>query len=88
MYKMKRFRIRKADEILSEIHTVPLQDRTLIKRVFLADGDALVYPQKGLITILDALNGMFPNLNRVGIYASPKSLTTKSVDELASLREN
>lgn len=87
MYKMKRFRIRKADEILSEIHTVPLQDRTLIKRVFLADGDALVYPQKGLITILDALNGMFPNLNRVGIYASPKSLTTKSVDELASLRE-
>jgi radical SAM superfamily enzyme len=87
MYKMKRFHIRKVDEILSETQRIPTQDRAHIKRVFLADGDALIYPQKGLITILDALTEMLPNLNRVGIYASPKSFTTKSVEELTTLRE-
>ncbi len=87
MYKMKRFRVRPTDEILSEIHSIIIHDRPQIKRVFLADGDALVYPQLGLIRILEELNLIFPNLNRVGIYASPKGLITKSTEEMELLRE-
>lgn len=87
MYKMKRFRIRPVEELIAEMKSVPVPHRGYVQRVFLADGDALVYPQEGLVATLDALAEIFPNLNRVGIYASPNSLTTKSVEELATLRE-
>lgn len=87
MYKSKHFRLRSVAEVLSEMAAVPVHHRRHIQRVFLADGDALVYPQAGLLEILDALKAHFPGLTRVGAYASPKSLTTKSVEELARLRE-
>jgi len=87
MYKTKRFRLRPIAEVRSEIARIPVPHRENIKRVFLADGDALIYPQAGLIEILDLLGGTFPDLNRVGIYASPSSLQSKSVAELALLRE-
>ena len=85
MYKMKNFRIRPVSEILSEIASVTATHRACVQRVFLADGDALVYPQEGLVTILDALAEAFPSLTRVGAYASPNSLTTKNREELTLL---
>ncbi|NVN89268.1 MAG: radical SAM protein [Desulfuromonadales bacterium] len=87
MYKGKTFRIRPVDEILEEINELPLSYRSRFERVFLADGDALVYPHEGLVAILDALAAAFPGLTRVGSYASPKSLTTKNPEQLALLRE-
>ncbi|BCR05957.1 radical SAM protein [Desulfuromonas versatilis] len=87
MYKGKRFRVRPVAEILREIASVPQHHRSYVQRVFLADGDALVYPQAGLIQILEALAATFPNLTRIGVYASPNSLTTKNAEELAALRE-
>jgi radical SAM superfamily enzyme YgiQ (UPF0313 family) len=86
MYKAKTFRIRPVAELVREIHSVPVGSRAYVQRVFIADGDALVYPQQGLEAILDALSDTFPRLTRVGAYASPKSLTTKTVDELAILQ--
>lgn len=86
MYKMKHFRIRSIAEIAAEIAVVPAEHRAYYQRIFLADGDALVYPQAGLLQILDLLAENFPNLTRVGAYASPNSLTTKSVTELAELK--
>jgi radical SAM superfamily enzyme YgiQ (UPF0313 family) len=87
MYKMKTFRIRPVKEILAEIDEIPRHYRQHIGRVFLADGDALVYPFAGLVTILDALAAAFPGLTRVGAYASPASLAGKSREELTVLRE-
>lgn len=87
MYKGKHFRIRPVDEILAEIESVPSKYRSGIRRVFLADGDALVYPMAGLVIILEALAAAFPNLNRVGAYASPVSIDGKSADELQRLKE-
>ncbi len=87
MYKHKQFRIRPVDEIVAEIEAIPVHYRPGIRRVFLADGDALVYPQEGLLRILDHLAATYPNLTRVGAYASPNSLTTKSEVELVMLRE-
>ncbi|OEU73680.1 MAG: radical SAM protein [Desulfuromonadales bacterium C00003093] len=87
MYKMKQFRIRSVEEIAAEIALVPRRHREHYRRIFLADGDALVYPQEGLLDILDLLAENFPNLTRVGAYASPNSLTTKTVAELALLKE-
>ena len=86
MYKMKQFRVRSIADISKEIDSVPEAHRSQYRRIFLADGDALVYPQPGLIEILDLLNEKFPNLTRIASYASPKSLTTKSVVELDQLK--
>lgn len=87
MYKSKRFRIRPVAEIIEEINSIPNHYKLAIDRVFLADGDALVYPFDGLIEILDALQTAFPLLTRVGAYASPNSLTTKNSEQLHQLRD-
>ncbi len=87
MYKTKRFKVRPVAEIKTEIESIPGAHRVYVQRVFLADGDALVYPQDGLVEILDLLAENFPNLTRVGIYASPNSLQSKTVKELMVLRE-
>ncbi|MSN27247.1 MAG: radical SAM protein [Geobacter sp.] len=87
MYKGKRFHSRPVSEIIREIAGIPAAYRPRINRVFLADGDALVYPFEGLVEILDALSATFTNLARIGSYASPASLATKSLEQLALLRE-
>jgi radical SAM superfamily enzyme YgiQ (UPF0313 family) len=57
-----------------------------VKRIFLADGNALVIPTPKLIKILDLLNENFPKLERVSIYACPQDLLRKAVPELKELR--
>jgi hypothetical protein len=87
MYKGKNFRLRTVREIIAEIEGIPGIYKPKIDRVFLADGDALVYPFDGLLEILDALSAAYPRLTRVGSYASPNSINTKSPQQLAVLRE-
>jgi radical SAM superfamily enzyme YgiQ (UPF0313 family) len=87
MYKGKDFRIKTTAEVFSEIDSIPAPLHSSVDRIFLADGDALVYPFAGLVEIIDRLSATFPSLKRIGVYASPQSLTTKSLDELCVLRE-
>jgi radical SAM superfamily enzyme YgiQ (UPF0313 family) len=87
MYKTKRFKVRAVAEIMAEMTRIPASHRARIQRVFLADGDALIYPQAGLLEILALLAENFPSLARIGIYASPRSLQSKSAAELGLLRE-
>lgn len=86
MYKGKSFYVRPLQEILAEIAGIPEGYRSRVDRVFLADGDAVVYPFDALCSILDALASTFPGLTRVSSYASPQSLTTKSLEQLTQLR--
>jgi radical SAM superfamily enzyme YgiQ (UPF0313 family) len=88
MYKEKKFRLKGTEEIFAEIDAIPAPLHASVDRIFLADGDALVYPFDGLVEIVDRLAASFPNLIRIGAYASPQSLTGKSADELRVLREN
>ncbi|MBN2645546.1 MAG: radical SAM protein [Desulfuromonadaceae bacterium] len=87
MYKTKRFRQRPLTEVVADIDAIPLSHRGWVQRVFLGDGDGLSYDQANLEALLEVLIARFPNLNRVGAYASPRSLSGKSVDELQRLRE-
>ena len=87
MYKGKAFQVRPVADILAEIAGIPEQYRRQVTRVFLADGDAVVYPFDGLVEILEALAVAFPALTRIGSYASPNSLTTKSLEQLTLLRD-
>jgi radical SAM superfamily enzyme YgiQ (UPF0313 family) len=56
------------------------------RRVFLQDGDALVYPFPKLVEVLRYLKEKFPNLERVGTYATPQDILRRSVDELQDLK--
>ena len=85
MYKGKRFQVRPVEEILAEIAEIPERYCRQVERVFLADGDALVYPFDGLLEIMEALAARFPALNRVASYASPNSLTSKEPGAIGSV---
>lgn len=87
MYKTKRFRIRPFWELLAEVESIPASFRNLVRRVFIGDGDGLIYPQGELVRLLDSLAAALPGLTRVAAYASPKSLAAKSRQELEQLRD-
>jgi radical SAM superfamily enzyme YgiQ (UPF0313 family) len=87
MYAEKPFRVKPPAEVLAEIAALPERFRAAVDRVFLADGDALVYPFEGLCRILEALAATFPRLARVAAYASPAALAGKSAAELEQLRQ-
>jgi radical SAM superfamily enzyme YgiQ (UPF0313 family) len=57
------------------------------KRVFLQDGDALVYPLPKMKEALKYLNERFPALERVGAYATPQDIRRRSLSELKELSE-
>ncbi|HPO22978.1 MAG TPA: radical SAM protein [Smithellaceae bacterium] len=57
------------------------------KRVFLQDGDALVYPYPRLMEALQYLNGKFPALERIAGYATPQDVLRRSVQELRDLKK-
>ena len=84
-YPDKPFQARPTEEILEDIETA----RAVIpqtRRVFLADGNAMVLSVRRLARVLDALAAAFPLLRRVAIYANARDLLDKSHEELASLR--
>jgi radical SAM superfamily enzyme YgiQ (UPF0313 family) len=57
------------------------------KRIFLQDGDALVYPFAKLREALHYLNEKLPAVERIGTYATPQDILRRSVDELKELRQ-
>ena len=86
MYRDKRFRVRSFDELAAEIEWA--RDNVPgVRKVFLADGDALVAKASFLERVLDALRDAFGELRRVSVYASPQALQVRTVEEMARLRE-
>lgn len=57
------------------------------RKVFLQDGDALVYPYPKLLEALQYLNQKFPNIERIASYATPQDILRRSVEELKALKE-
>lgn len=83
-YKGRRFRLKDLEIIKSEIDEVAPYGP--FRKVFLADGDALIIPQTKLLAILEYLNKKIKGLRRVGIYGNAKSILRKSVEELRELK--
>ena len=86
-YKAKRFRMRTFTEIKEDIDEARLNTPPY-RRVFLADGDALIMPQEKLLRIATYLQEAFPSLQRIGIYGNAKSILKKSVAQLQALKEH
>ena len=81
-----KFRIRPIEDIKQDIDKVAQNYSWSMRRVFLEEGDALIYPQRRLVEVLQYLNKKLPYLERVGTYATPQSALIKSVDELKELK--
>ena len=85
-YQGKSFRIKSFEEVKADIDEVSTY-RLRIQRVFLADGDALILPQKELLRILSYLKAKLSGFERVGIYANAKDILQKGVEELKALKD-
>jgi radical SAM superfamily enzyme YgiQ (UPF0313 family) len=57
------------------------------KRIFLQDGDALVYPYVKLKEILEHINSQFPNLERIASYATAQDILRISLEDLRKLKD-
>ena len=84
MYRSVKFRVRPLAEITAQINAAKPYAAN-IKRVFLADGNALVLSTDKLLTILQLLHQTFPRLQRVSCYAGPKDILNKTPEELRAL---
>lgn len=83
----KKFRARSEDEVLEMIRRSGESFGSGVRRVFLADGDALVLPTHRLIRILNAITEHMPTVERVSSYCLARNLRRKSVEELSELRQ-
>ena len=86
MYRDKRFRVRPREELFDEIHWAQ-EHVPDVRKVFLADGDALVAKTSFLRSVLEELRRTFPDLRRVSVYASPQALAVRTTAEMRELRE-
>jgi radical SAM superfamily enzyme YgiQ (UPF0313 family) len=84
-YRETPFEVRNYEDIEAEVKKVVKRYRDEVCRVFLGEGDALVAETKLLKKLLGLFNKSFPNLQHVGIYATPKNLLDKSKKELEAL---
>lgn len=83
----KAFRARDEAEVLESLRLTGERYGEQIRRVFLADGDALVLPTRRLLTVLDAIRTHLPAVRRISSYCLPRNLRRKSqqeIDELAA----
>ncbi|RLA27401.1 MAG: radical SAM protein [Gammaproteobacteria bacterium] len=60
---------------------------TPVRRIFLADGDAMTLSMRRLKAIMESINRYLPGVQRVASYCLPRNISKKSVEELAELRE-
>lgn len=84
MYKEKRFRVRRLDEVKADLALARAQYRN-VERVFLADGDALMCRAEHFAEILREIRRLFPECRRVTSYGSPASILVKQQAELDEL---
>ena len=87
MYSGKQFHVRPEENVFAEIDSMS-QHANQIRKVFLADGNAMVLSFDKLNRILDKLNTTFPKLNRISAYALPRNIEDKTDNELRALAEN
>ncbi len=86
MYKKDKFKIKSLDLIKEDL----LEARQFyreVKRIFIADGDALAMKHEDLVEVCRTINELFPECERIGIYGSPNSILRKSLEELKELKD-
>jgi radical SAM superfamily enzyme YgiQ (UPF0313 family) len=84
--EQKKFRPKSIENIRKELSYVAAS-KYPIRRVFLADGDAMTLSFRRLLEIMQAINEYLPDIQRVSAYCLPRNIKNKTVEELQQLRE-
>ncbi|MFX1262067.1 MAG: radical SAM protein [Promethearchaeota archaeon] len=85
-YKRKKYKVRGAQGILNDLSSLDQRVKDSVRRVFLADGNALAMEVDELKEVLGVLHSELRQLERVGTYAYAKDVREKSTDDLKALR--
>lgn len=85
MYKAKKFRIRTKEEIMRDLDECYAVYGPRVRRVFFADGDALVVKTELLLELLDYVHQKFPYVERISSYGTARDVLNKSEEELRAL---
>ena len=83
----KQFRARDEAEVIDSIRRTGERFGSQVRRVFLADGDALVLPTRRLLAYLEAIRTHLPAVHRVSSYCLARNLKKKTVAELKTLAD-
>ena len=87
MYKDKKFRIRPLEEVVEDLEMArSYYSRIQVRRIFLADGDALIVKTEELLYIIDKCREIFPEVERISVYGAPKDILHKTPEELSRLK--
>ena len=88
MYKAKQFRIRPLEDVVEDLRMAREYYRDyLVRRIFLADGDALICQTDDLLYVMGEAKRLFPENERITMYGAPKDILLKSHEDLVRLRD-
>lgn len=82
----KKFSVKTAEEITQELQQIVASD-VPIRRVFLADGDAMTLSFRRLKEVLLLVRQYLPDVQRVSSYCLPRNLKNKTVEQLTELEQ-
>ena len=85
MYREKQFRIRTKEEIMRDLDECRRYYGPNVRRIFFADGDALVVKTEVLLELLAYVKKLFPGCERVSSYGTARDVHAKSEEELKAL---
>jgi radical SAM superfamily enzyme YgiQ (UPF0313 family) len=86
MYRDKRFRVRELDASLADLREASRRFGPDVRKLFVADGDALILPLDHWLALLEEARRGFTRLTRVSCYAMARNILEKTDAELAALR--
>nr|CAA6830799.1 MAG: Fe-S oxidoreductase [uncultured Thiotrichaceae bacterium] len=84
--EQKKFRPKPQADVEKELAHIAETGYPPVRRVFLADGDAMSLSFKRLKAILEAIRQYLPNVQRVSSYCLPRNLKNTTVEELTELK--
>ena len=84
MYRDKDFRVRELDETLADLREASESFGERVRKVFIADGDALILDMDHWEPILETCRELFPKLRRVSCYAMASNVLEKTDEGAAA----
>ena len=85
MYSSKKFKVKDPEVFEKEVKAVADASPD-VRKIFLADGNAMVLSFNKLKNILKVINEHFPKVIRISAYALPADLISKTESELKELQ--
>jgi len=82
--EQKHFKPKSQADINQELDLIVASGQP-VRRIFLADGDAMALSFRRLRAILESIKSTLPNVQRVSSYCLPRNLKNKTVEQLAEL---